>query len=91
MWLSDEAGPPSTGTWLDEFLPIYWWLARDTKVHRGFSQAEVDAMDLSLVAALLGVGGGGSRFERESMAMIEARVRAAEQGLPEPTWEDVRP
>lgn len=57
--------PPSwiTGTVEDQFTPIYLAMARDTMRdtngpvwRRGFSPAEVDAMDLTTVAALLGVG-----------------------------------
>jgi hypothetical protein len=45
-----------TGGALDEFTPIYLALARPTARHGAISPAEADAMDLSLIAALMGVG-----------------------------------
>lgn len=63
-WLSPTAPrlpgggdePWRTGGALDEFTPIYLALARETQRHGHISVAEADAMDLSLIAALMGVG-----------------------------------
>jgi hypothetical protein len=45
-----------TGGALDEFIPIYLALARPTPRHGSIGQAEADGMDLSIIAALMGVG-----------------------------------
>lgn len=50
-----ETGPPETGTALDEFLPIYWYLARATSLHPAMSPGEVDELDITVAAMLLGV------------------------------------
>lgn len=62
-WLSPTAPralggdePWRTGGAIDEFTPIYLALARPTGRHGSISPAEADAMDLSLIAALMGVG-----------------------------------
>jgi len=48
--------PWRTGGALDEFTPIYLSLARTTQNHGPISPTEADGMDLSLIAALMGVG-----------------------------------
>lgn len=45
------------GTSLDEFLPIYWFMSHPTKHRPAYTAGEVDALDLAVVAALLGLGG----------------------------------
>ncbi len=52
-----------TGTVLDEFIPIYRALAVWTKTHGPLSPDQVDAMDLTLVAVLLGVDPVPSIYE----------------------------
>lgn len=50
--------PPAwaTGTYLDQFTPIYLALAiPQPGRHRGFSPAEVDDMDLTTIWAFMGV------------------------------------
>jgi len=74
-----------TGTAVDEFLPIYQQLARPTKDRRGFSPDEVDAMDLSVVAMLLGHGADPMRDQLAEMADL-ARRRAAGEDV---NWDDV--
>lgn len=44
-----------TGTALDEFTPIYRALAIWTKTHGPLAPAEVDAMDMTVIAAILGL------------------------------------
>lgn len=84
-----EDGPPHTDTILDEFLPVYYWLARPTKKRQGFTQPEIDGMDMTVVAMLLGVADDRSRFEDESAAILAARMEAHAAGAAEPTWEDL--
>ena len=45
-----------TGGALDEFIPIYLALSRPTDRHGAIGPSEADAMDLSVIAALMGVG-----------------------------------
>lgn len=83
---TDEDAPPSTGTALDEFLPIYWWMARATRLHGPHSASEVDALDLSVLAALLGVqadrpddpfGSLSGDFAADSARLIRRRQEQA--------------
>ena len=59
----DTWGPPvvegwRTGTAIDEFTQLYLLLARPTKERpQGLQPAQVDDLELPVVAALLGVGG----------------------------------
>jgi hypothetical protein len=76
----------TTGTALDEFLPIYVALAMPTKTHGALSPADVDAMDLSVVAALLGVG-NADNLEGEAAQLNAARLAAAAEGRPF-SWDD---
>lgn len=46
----------ATGTAIDEFTGVYVAFARATARHGALAPAEVDALDLSAAAALLGVG-----------------------------------
>lgn len=62
-WLSPTAPRPPigdelwrTGGAIDEFIPIYLALARETDRHGHIGTLEADAMDLSVIAALMGVG-----------------------------------
>ena len=76
-----------TGTAIDEFTPIYMALARRTKRHEAIGPRDVDALDLSVVAALLGVGGiDGGDFESASADLIKRRLHAAQTG-DEFSWE----
>lgn len=55
---ADEREPDvvwQTGTVLDEFTPIYRTLAMVTQRHGSLSPIEVDGMDISLIAVLMGV------------------------------------
>lgn len=60
---ADTWAPPAvegwrTGTAIDEFTQLYLLLARPTKERpHGLQPAQVDALELPVVAALLGVGG----------------------------------
>lgn len=66
--------PPSwfTGTALDEFTPIY------RALHPGLSPAEVDASDISIIAALLGVTGDGMKAQVADLT--RQRMLAAQKG-----------
>lgn len=95
MGPADE-GPPETGTALDEFLPIYWHLSHRTRTRPAYSAAEVDALDLSLVAALLGIypddpddthGRLSGDFAADSARLIARRLeerKAREMAAQEP-------
>lgn len=76
----------TTDTPLDEFLPIYVALAMATKTHGALSPAEVDAMDISVVAALLGIG-NADNLAGEAAQLNAARLAAAAEGR-EFTWDD---
>lgn len=67
-----------TGTALDEFLPIYRSLSRWTDHHGPMAPDQVDAMDLSVVAVLLGVDGGGS-FDAVAAQWRDEYAREVEQ------------
>jgi hypothetical protein len=83
----DELRPPETGTALDEFLPIYWYMARATKLHPAQSPDQVDALDIAVLAMLLGVqpetpeddlfGPLSGDFEADSARLIARRLAAA--------------
>lgn len=45
-----------TGTRIDLYTPVYLALARHTDVHGPVGPAEAERLDLSVAAALLGVG-----------------------------------
>lgn len=77
-----QAPPPwLTGTLLDEFLPIYVALARPTAHHAGYSQAEVDAMDIAVVAAVLKAGADPRESEKAAaMDLTKRRMLAAKEG-----------
>lgn len=70
-----------TGTAIDEFTPIYLGL-----LSRGIGQRDADAMDLSVVAAALGVGESpASMVANDPHAMAQAlnaeRIRRAEEAM----------
>lgn len=69
-----------TGTAIDEFTPIYKALAIPTKHRRGFSPGEVDDMDITVCAVLLGVGAGLSQeaADRAELADLVRRRQAGE-------------
>ena len=77
-----EDPPPETGTYLDEFLGIYRALSRA----RGWSQAEVDRMDIAVVAMELGLG--GDKAERDDLAQLRELKRRRDAGE-DVGWEDV--
>jgi hypothetical protein len=90
---SPPAVPPAwrTGTAIDEFTPIYLALAQPTKTHGPLAPADVDAMDISVVAALLGVGAPGSAPPvADPAALTRQRMLAAREGRTL-TWEDLSP
>lgn len=64
-----------TGTAMDEFTPIYLALAAGGRYGR-FTPAEVDAMDITLVALLLGMGADPGEADMAALADL-ARRRAA--------------
>lgn len=83
-----ELGPPETGTAIDEFLPLYWVLARPTRTRPAMGPAEIDALDLSVMAALLGLrpddpddefGPLTGDFDADSARVIAARVAEAHE------------
>lgn len=49
-----------TGTVIDEFTPIYLSLAQWTKRHGPITPDQVDRLDISIVAAIMGVDAGSS-------------------------------
>jgi len=56
---------------------------------RGISPDAVDALDISVIAALLGIDKVSADFDRAWDRMRAARVEAAREGKPMPTWEEV--
>jgi hypothetical protein len=77
-----------TGSAIDEFTPIYLALSRATKLHGAIAPSEVDALDLTVVAALLGVGGlDGGDFDSASRDLIRRRAAAMATGA-DFSWED---
>lgn len=79
-----------TGTAIDEFLPIYVALARHTDHHGAFSQAEVDAMDISTVAALLRAATDPSVSMQAAAAdATSRRMQLAQQGERPRSWADL--
>lgn len=75
-----------TGTAVDEFLPVYWLLGHAGKHRPAYRAAEVDALDISTVAALLGIhpetpddpfGPLSGDFAADSAALIRRRLAAA--------------
>jgi hypothetical protein len=71
--------PIETGTWLDEFLPIYRALAPT------YAPDQIDRMDIAAVAVLLGIGTDPMRAEMAELAEL-ARRRAAGEDV---NWDDV--
>ena len=87
MTPDDEPASPSvppawlTGTAIDEFTPIYMALAPATQTHGPLSPAEIDAMDIAVVAALLGIGARGSTPAIADPAdLTRRRMLAARRG-----------
>jgi hypothetical protein len=72
---------PTTGTVMDEFLPIY----RVLRKAYGWPQPVVDAMDLSAVAEALGAESDPMASEKRELAEL-ARRRAAGEDV---NWEDL--
>ena len=62
-----------TGGALDEFIPIYLALSRHTDRHGPIGPSEADLMDLSVIAALMGVGEAEAQ-QREAWAAYGAPV-----------------
>lgn len=76
-----------TGTAIDEFTPIYLALGRaDPKRHGPIAPGDADLLDLSVVAALLGVGATDD-FESAAADLNRRRLAAEREGRPF-TWED---
>lgn len=76
-----------TGTYLDEFTPITLALSRATERHGPLSPADVDALDLSVAAALLGVG---EKPDMLGQAFDMARARTGgEDGERPRRWADL--
>lgn len=68
-----------TGTTDDQFIPIYLAMSMDLTMigqHGPVSPSELDRMDLSLVAAFLGVGVKESRQERVNRQFMDAHAGA---------------
>lgn len=88
-WEDDAGGPAPTGTALDEFATIYWLLGHPGKHRPAYKQGEVDLLDLSSVAALLGVvpetpdddpfGPMTGDFAADSARLIRRRLEEAGQ------------
>lgn len=76
-----------TGTAIDEFTPIYEALAVPTKTRRGFAPHEVDLMDISVAARLLGVGKSPMMAELDELRELKRRREAGESV----GWEDLNP
>lgn len=76
-----------TGTAIDEFTPIYLGL-----LSKGIGQRDADAMDLTVVAAALGVGEqpaapGANDAHAMAQAVNAERVRRAEAAMAAATAE----
>ena len=69
-----------TGTAIDEFTPIYLALARQTDRHGAFSPDQVDRMDLTVVAVMMGVGVDVEANEMAELAEL-GRMRRAGQAV----------
>ena len=77
--LPEEEEPAwQTGTAVDEFNPIYLALARATQQHGAFPPAEVDRMDITTVALLMGVGVDVEAAEMAQLAEMAKRRRLGE-------------
>lgn len=68
-----------TGTALDEFTPIYRSLALATLRHGSLSPTEVDGMDISLIAVLVGVD-ATSTFEGAHQEWVREYRAAIDRG-----------
>ena len=58
-----------------------------TKHHRGFSPGEVDQMDITVCAVLLGVGAAQDPVDAD-LAELAALVRRRQAGEQDVTWGD---
>lgn len=58
-----------------------------TKEHGAFGMAEVDGMDMTVIAVLLGVRLGVDDFEADQADMMRRRIEAARAGE-SVTWDD---
>ena len=70
-----------TGTAIDEFTGVYLALAVPTKTRAAIDPAAADGMDLSVVAAMLGVVADPAKSQDPHLvaaAMAEARRRGAQ-------------
>jgi hypothetical protein len=68
---------------------IYVALATPTQERGPISPDAVDTLDISVVAALLGIDRVSQLFDAEVAAMMRARTEAAAEGRPMPSWDDV--
>lgn len=75
-----------SGTTWDEFVPIYASMAIPGPLRRGYSTAEVDAMEVPVVGMLLRVGAAPKTAEDEAADMLRRRMEAERLGLPPPDW-----
>lgn len=79
--------PWRTGTWLDEYTPIYLAMNTTTKTRGAIPPSEVDLLEIPMVAALLGIAADPMRstdphqvaaaVNRERMAAAYAAQEAA--------------
>lgn len=67
-----------TGTAIDEFTPIYRSFALATKQHGPMSPADLDGMDLTVVALLMGIGTDPGATDMADFAELARRRRAGE-------------
>ena len=66
-------------------------LARPTEHHAGFSQAQVDAMDIAVVAALLRAASDPAVSMNAAAADVTSqRMRMAEKGERPRSWADLQ-
>lgn len=81
----DEPEPEwRTGTAIDEFTPLYRAFALTTKLHGPMSPDQVDQMDLTVAALLLGVGTDPAASDMAELADLARRRAAGEQV----SWDD---
>jgi hypothetical protein len=70
-----------TGTWLDEYTPIYLALNTPTRTRGAIPPSEVDRLEIPVVAAMLGIGADpfASQDPRQMAAEVNRkRIAAAE-------------
>ncbi len=68
---------------------MYVALATPTQERGAIDPASVDLLDISVIAALLGIDREDQTWQDDWGRMNRLRLEAAEKGLPAPTWEEV--